>query len=297
MDAAPATAQVSAAEHGLVAAIAEQGALDPVIDQVQGPLARFLEGRPPLRSLLDGTWLGHPVHSAVTDVPVGAWTAGCVLDLLDSLGINRNLRQGADAVHAVGLAGALSAALFGLADWSYTIDKPRRVGFVHGGTNLLIAGLYAGSLVARAKGHRKTGVLLSSAGYDLLLFSSWLGGELAYRFGIGVDHTAFQEGPGEWADVLGEGELGEGQMRGVQAQGVPVLLARFSGQVYAIGATCTHLGCPLNEGQLLGDTVVCGCHGSGFRVTDGQVVQGPATISAPRFQVRTQGGRIAVKRG
>lgn len=297
MAATPRVTQANRAEHRLAQAIAEEARLDPLIDRVQHPAFAFLMRRAPLRSALNGAWSGHPVHAMLTDVPIGAWTAGCVLDLLDALRLNRTLRPAADLAHTIGLIGALGAAVFGIADWSYTMDRPKRVGFVHGSANVLITGIFGGSLLARAKGKRVTGVLLSSVGWELLLGSAWLGGELVYRFGIGVDHTTFQAGPTGWVDVLGEAELAEGQLRRVEAQGVPILLVRHQGQIAAMGDTCTHLGCSLADGQRQGEMIVCPCHGSGFRVTDGEVLQGPASIAQPMFQFRVQGGRIEVRRG
>lgn len=64
-----------------------------------------------------------------------------------------------------------------------------------------------------------------------------------------------------------------------------------------MGDTCTHLGCSLAEGQRQEQMIVCPCHGSGFRVTDGEVLQGPASLAQPMFQFRVQGGRIEVRRG
>jgi nitrite reductase/ring-hydroxylating ferredoxin subunit/uncharacterized membrane protein len=294
--AVPVATQFNMAERRLVQAIENQTQLDAVIDPVKQPLEQFLAQRAGLRSWLNGTWLGHAVHPALVALPIGAWTASCVLDLLDAFGVNRNLRQASDTITGVGLVAALGAAIFGIADWSYTIDKPKRVGFVHGATNIAITSLYAGSLLARSKGNRAVGVALSAVGYDLLQFSGWLGGELTYRFGLGVDHTAFQEGPTEWATVAGVADVTEGHLHRAEANGVPVLLGRYQGEVYAIGDTCSHLGCSLAEGELQGDMVVCPCHGSGFRLTDGEVLQGPASVRMPRFSVRTEGDRLAVRR-
>jgi nitrite reductase/ring-hydroxylating ferredoxin subunit/uncharacterized membrane protein len=293
----PLVTQASIAEHRLLRAIEEEARLDPLIGRVRLPRYAFLMRHAPLRSALNGTWAGHPIHAMLTDVPIDARTAGCVLDLLDALRLNRTLRPVAHLAHAIGLIGALGAAVCGIADWSYTMDRPKRVGFVHGAANVLIAGIFGGSLLARAKGKRVTGVLLPSLGWDLLLGSGWLGGELVYRFGIGVDHTAFQAGPTGWVDALGEAELAERQLRRVEAQGVPILIVRHQGHVHAMGDTCTHLGRSLAEGELQRDLVVCPCHGSGFRVADGQVLQGPAAVAQPAFQIRVRGGRIEVRRG
>src|SRR3954469_22825290 len=62
-----------------------------------------------IKDALHGKWLGHALHPALTDVPIGAWTATLVLDLMEASG-RRDLRGGADVTLAVGLAGAGMAA-------------------------------------------------------------------------------------------------------------------------------------------------------------------------------------------
>ncbi len=288
-------AQTGAAQRTLSEVIESQSWLDQIAQPIQQPLFALLERFGGLRSVLNGTWLGHPVHAAVTDLPVGAFATGFIFDLLDALGVRRDLRRASDAVHAAGVSGALAAALFGLADWTYTSDRPRRVGLVHGLTNVAIAGIYGASLAARGRGARATGTALSMAGFGMLLFSTWLGGELSYRHGVGVSRRAFEPEPEDWVRVLDEVQLHEDELRRVEARGTPLLLTRHRGEVYAIGDTCTHMGCSLSEGQLDGDVVTCPCHGSRFRVTDGQVVQGPATVPEPSYDVRLRGGYIEVR--
>jgi nitrite reductase/ring-hydroxylating ferredoxin subunit len=73
------------------------------------------------------------------------------------------------------------------------------------------------------------------------------------------------------------------------------MLLRQGGQTYAIMATCSHIGGPLDEGQIEGDTVTCPWHGSVFCVRDGALIHGPATVSQPAFDVQVQNGRIAVR--
>jgi uncharacterized membrane protein len=170
--------------------IAAQQWVDDLARPVQRPLDAALERSGPLHAALRGAFLGHPLHPALTDVPVGAWTAGVLFDLLDLWRPNPGLRYGADAAHAVGLAGSLGAAVTGLAEWSDTDGGARRVGFVHGVANSAVAGLFGASLLARARGARPLGVGLAAAGYLLLAFSAWLGGELAFRYRVGVDRSA-----------------------------------------------------------------------------------------------------------
>jgi nitrite reductase/ring-hydroxylating ferredoxin subunit len=74
-----------------------------------------------------------------------------------------------------------------------------------------------------------------------------------------------------------------------------VLLARRNGRVLALADTCTHMGCSLAGGRLEEDEVVCPCHGSRFRLDDGQVARGPATTPEPVYEVRVRDGRIEVR--
>jgi nitrite reductase/ring-hydroxylating ferredoxin subunit len=82
----------------------------------------------------------------------------------------------------------------------------------------------------------------------------------------------------------------------VTASGVPVVLLRQGKQFYAISATCPHAGGPLDEGTLTGDVVECPWHGSRFCMRDGRVLTGPATVNAPRYEVRLSNGQLEVKR-
>src|SRR5688500_20092113 len=65
------------------------GAFQQTVDQTADAVQRRLHGvvkragHPgrTLKDLLHGTWLGHPLHSALSDVPIGAWWTGALLDL------------------------------------------------------------------------------------------------------------------------------------------------------------------------------------------------------------------------
>ena len=84
-----------------------------------------------VRNFLHGTWLGHPLHPVITDVPIGAWTAAAVLDTYELATDDDTFAPGADIAVGVGLIGAAGAAVCGLNDWNATSGKPKRVGAVH----------------------------------------------------------------------------------------------------------------------------------------------------------------------
>lgn len=144
----------------------------------------------PVRSALGGDWLGHRLHPMLNDIPIGAWTASLALDLVEVASDSKKLRKGADIVQAVGLAGAMAAALAGIVDWTRTQGEAKRYGFLHGAANMVIAGLYGGSLVARAAGMRKLGIALSTTGYCMMLGSGMLGSMVAYKLGALAQGTA-----------------------------------------------------------------------------------------------------------
>ncbi|MDQ3920253.1 MAG: Rieske 2Fe-2S domain-containing protein [Acidobacteriota bacterium] len=206
-----------------------------------------------VKDFLHGTWLGHPLHPVLTDVPIGAWTAALALDAMETISGRRELGAGADAAIAVGLVGAVGSALTGVTDWSETDGRARKVGLLHGLLNAGATVLYTTSLVMRRRKKRSAGAGFAMLGYAVSSAAAYLGGRLVYGEQIGVDHTAAQEMPKEFVAVLAEGELGEGEMKKVEAEGVPVLLVRRGGEIHAIAHTCSHLGGPLSEGKLEGD--------------------------------------------
>jgi nitrite reductase/ring-hydroxylating ferredoxin subunit/uncharacterized membrane protein len=246
-------------------------------------------------NFLNGTWLGHPLHPVLVAVPIGSWTAALALDGLESLG-KGEMAAGADATVAVGLLGALSSAATGLTQWQYTSDRPRRVGLLHALLNISATTLYAASLLARLRGARTAGRITALLGYGVILFGGYLGGDLAYRYRIGVDHAPEEETPpSEFVPVLAEAELAEGTMKRVMVGAVPLVLARQGGRVYALANTCSHLGGPLAEGTLTPGCVTCPWHGSQFALEDGRVINGPATFPQPTSEARIRAGRIEVR--
>ena len=251
-----------------------------------------------LKNFLHGTWLGHPLHPAITDIPLGAWTAAAALDALEFAG-SEEYKKGADAAIAIGLVGAVGSAVTGLTDWTGTSDRVRKIGLMHGLLNLTATTLYATSLILRRnKQSRRTGIALSMAGYGITTLAAYLGGHLVYGEQVGVDHTATSdEYPEEFIAVLPASDLPENSMKRVNANEVPVLLARKNGKLYAIANTCSHLGGPLDEGELFdNNTVKCPWHGSVFSLEDGRVVDGPASEPQPQFEVRAKDGQIEVRR-
>jgi nitrite reductase/ring-hydroxylating ferredoxin subunit len=260
--------------------------LDPVSEPVQEAVRAMPK---PMRDVLDGVWFGNPLHPALTDVPLGAWTAAFCLDLVGS--------EAADGALAVGILGAVPAALTGLNDWSHLKDDAKRIGTVHALVNTAGLTLNVLSLAARRSGLRGLGRVLSTAAYCGALFSAHLGGHLSFGLGVRVNRTAFESPRERYAPVCDESELNDGKLVGVELEGESVVVSRSeeSGEVCAISATCSHLGGPLDEGERDGDTVVCPWHGSRFDLCSGEVQGGPAVYPQPRYEARVRAGKVEIR--
>ena len=272
--------------------------LDGVSDRLQ-PLVRDAVAGTGRRGadLLDGVWLGAPLHPALTDVPVGALTAAVTLDGVALATGSRAVERQADGALAISVAGAVAAAATGLSDWRYMRGEKRRLAAGHGLLNVVGVAFNATSLGLRLAGRRRAGRVSSALGFLVAGTAAHLGGELSFGMGVRVNQAQPEAGPGEFEAVLDESELDGTSMHEVDAAGEAVLVTRStSGEVCAIANTCSHFGGPLAEGEREGDVVVCPWHGSRFDVCSGDVVGGPAVFPQPRFEARARDGKVEVRR-
>jgi nitrite reductase/ring-hydroxylating ferredoxin subunit/uncharacterized membrane protein len=284
-------------------------ALDRLLDRLGDPLQRIIaaivgsnrKGPRRLKSLLNGTWLRHPLHPAIIDVPIGAWIVAAILDILwlSRPTLDVWAIRGAQAVVVVGLVAALGAYATGATDWSDTYGAERRTGLIHGLLMTLAIALYAISTGLRfltPDGKSTAAAWFGFAGLVVVLTGAFFGGEMVFRFATGVNHTVMDPFVEQYEPAMALADLPENALRRVVVGGAPVLLLRLGERVSAIGAICTHAGGPLDEGELHGEVVQCPWHGSRFRLRDGRVLTGPATIAAPRYDVRVRAGQIEIKR-
>jgi len=248
------------------------------------------------KNVLHGVWLKHPLHAAITDVPVGSWTVATALDVLEMRG-HPEYRSGADAAVMVGLIGAIPAALSGMTDWSEADGRAQRVGAVHGILNVGAAAMYAGSYAARKSNKRGLGRWLGFLGFGFVLASSYLGGELSYALKLGTNHAPDPEGelPHDYTAAIPEAELTEGKPAKATVNGTDLVIVKRGAQIYALAAKCAHLGGPLPEGELEGNSIICPWHGSKFCLEDGHVENGPATSHQPALDVKVENGQVLVR--
>ncbi|MCU1460672.1 MAG: iron-sulfur protein [Acidimicrobiales bacterium] len=267
-----------------------------VIDRVAAPLAdaahRALPPGTVAKDALSGTWLGHPLHPLLTDIPIGCFTSASIVDVVGG----RRGRRSADRLLALGLLSAVPTAAAGLADWSETTGETRRLGVVHALANTVGLGFYAKSYWSRKRGQRARGVAQALIGMGAMTAGGYLGAHLTFTKGIGVNATFREHGPHDWVTVLAASGLPEDRLVRVEADGVALVLRRRGDRVDALSATCTHAGGPLDEGELVDGCVRCPWHGSMFRLATGEVVHGPATAPEPAYDARLVSDKVEVRR-
>src|SRR4051795_5838866 len=142
---------------GILDRMSDSSALDKLIEPTRKGVLAVL--RPTaVKDFLHGTWLGHPLHPVLVQVPVGSWTSAGLLDAVP------RLRPAATALIGTGVVAAVPAALAGAADWSEQEAGIRRLGAIHALLNSAALGCYVGSLVASARGRGGLGRVLSYTG-------------------------------------------------------------------------------------------------------------------------------------
>lgn len=137
---------------------------------------------------------GHPFHPILVTIPIGAWTASLIFDAVSYLSEEPEIfATGALWLIGIGIVGALAAALIGILD---LLAIPRgtkafRTGLIHMGLNFTVIILFAAGFALRV-GTLDEGpvglipLLVSVIALALLGISGWLGGKLAYTYGVRV---------------------------------------------------------------------------------------------------------------
>ena len=247
----------------------------------------------PVKDFLNGTWLGHPVHSALTDLPIGVVTVGIVLDLIGQ-------PIGGDVALLVGVLTIVAAAVAGLADYTDTDGTARLRATVHATLMTTALVLFVVSLVLRAgdPADRTVPIALVVIGYLVMSLSAAVGGDLVYLIGTHVNRHAWRGAGAKWLPLdLGElPDIPEGGPTKAKAGINTLVLVRSGDRIEALHETCAHAGGPLAEGRLVDGCIECPWHGSRFRLANGHVARGPAMYDQPAYEVRRGGAGWEVRR-
>lgn len=237
----------------------------------------------PIKDLLNGTWLGHPVHSATTDLPIGALTVAIVLEFLGQ-------HTAADIALVVAAVSIAASIATGLADYTDVDGTARMRATVHATVMLISLVLFVVSLVIRSGNppDRTLATLLVLIGFATISVGAAIGGDLVYLIGTHVNRHAWRGAGAKWVALdLGDlPDIPEGGPTKAKAGANTLVLVRTGDTIHALHETCAHAGGPLAEGTLVDDCIQCPWHGSRYRLSNGHVARGPAMYDQPAYEVR-----------
>lgn len=272
---------------------AQSGWTKPLGDAVHRFLFWLFSRMTPIRDLLVGRWLGHPLHAVLTDAPIGILFLAIVFDVV-------SMGQAAAWAIGFGILTMLAAALAGFADYADTDGRARERATLHSTLMILALITYIISFLLRLPvpstgGAATAPVIANVVGFLILSAGAYVGGDVVYVLGNMVSRHAFRGAGAKWialepAEVDSAGMIPEG--RPVKAKlGInQLVLVREGERILALHDTCAHAGGPLNEGKLVGGQIECPWHYSRYRMTDGAVTQGPSVYDQPAYEVRARDG-------
>jgi uncharacterized membrane protein len=145
--------------------------------------------------------LGHAVHPMLIVFPLGLLATAVAFDVVALVQNDRSWYLISFWMITAGIIGGLLAAVFGLIDWMAipAATRAKRIGLLHGGTNVLVVLLFIGSWFLRRANDQmvpsQAALVLSFVAVILALFGGWLGGELVDRLGVGIDSGAHVNAP------------------------------------------------------------------------------------------------------
>jgi nitrite reductase/ring-hydroxylating ferredoxin subunit/uncharacterized membrane protein len=251
----------------------------------------------PIKDLLHGRWLGHPLHGATTDLPIGLLLGVVILDLLGQ-------PAAADVVLLATIATMLLSALSGLADYSDTDGTALTRATIHATLMVVALVLFIVSAVLRAGGpaDRTVPIVLSIIGFLLVTAGAFVGGDVVYVLGNMVSRHAFRGAGTKWirldtGDITDLAAMPVSTPTKMRAGINDLVVVRLGETVHVLHAVCAHAGGPLAEGTIVDGCVECPWHGSRFRLSDGLVRQGPSVYDQPAYELRiAEGGGYEIRR-
>jgi nitrite reductase/ring-hydroxylating ferredoxin subunit/uncharacterized membrane protein len=252
----------------------------PLGDWVHGLVAAVFGRMVRVRSLLNGTWLGHPLHAVLTDAPIGALFLVIVFDLLGQ-------PSAADVALVFGILAMLASAVIGYADYSVTDGKARVRATVHSSLMLVALAVYLVSLVLRAgsPADRTIPIALSIVGFLILSAGAFAGGDVVFALGNMVDRHAWRPAGAKWSP-LEVGDVPEGMPVKAKLGIQNLVLVRQGDTILALHDQCAHAGGPLSGGRIVDGCIECPWHQSRFELATGRRRRGPTVYDQPAYEVR-----------
>jgi nitrite reductase/ring-hydroxylating ferredoxin subunit/uncharacterized membrane protein len=254
------------------------------------------------------SYKGHPIHPALIPFPIAFLTGALLFDIAGIVLDLPSLWTTASHLAFVGVIAALAAAVPGAIDYFRTVppqSSGKKRATKHALVNVSATVLFAVAWLTRpgAEGEPGLPVLgLEAAGTVLLMMGGWMGGVLAFRNQIGVDHRYAYAGkwkqerhatPGNQPlTVARTDELKPNQMKLLEVDGRRIVLARTDDGYVAFDDRCPHRGGSLAGGAMMCGTVQCPWHGSQFDVRTGALRAGPAERGISTYTVEVSGSDV-----
>jgi len=253
---------------------------------------------------------GHPIHPALIPFPFAFLVGALAFDAAGALMDRPAFWTTGAYLAPAGVGMALVAAIPGFIDYFFTVP-PNSSGKTRATKHMLL-NLSAVALFVLAWALRGDAaarpellqLLLEATGVGLLTMGGWMGGTLAFRNQIGVDHRyaragkwteEFVDSGSDGAAIVGRaGELEIDQMKLVHVDGRRIVLGRTAEGYVAFDDSCTHRGGSLAGGTMMCGRVQCPWHGSQFDAASGEVKAGPAKKAIDTFRVEKKGDRLQV---
>jgi nitrite reductase/ring-hydroxylating ferredoxin subunit len=251
----------------------------------------------PIRDLLQGRWLGHPLHAASTDIPIGMLLGSVALDVIGQ-------PTAADVTLILTIVFMVASALSGLADYSETQGSVLIRATLHATlmTFALLLLIVSALLRSGAPADRTLPMALSIVGFLIVTAGAFVGGDVVYVLGNMVSRHAFRGAGTRWikldtGDVTDLAMLPEATPTKMRAGINDLVVVRIGDRIHAMHSVCAHAGGPLNEGGIVDGCVECPWHHSRFRLTDGLAQRGPTVYDQPAYEVRNaEAGGYEVRR-
>lgn len=254
---------------------------------------------------------GHPIHPMLIAYPIAFATAAPLADLAGLLGDWPTLLTAGAYASLAAVVTGLVAAVPGFIDFLFVVppkSSARQRAIYHMVVNVVALGLMAAGWAFRDwETHRPEtlAVIFEFASISCMTVGGWLGGTLAYRNQIGVDHRYADAG--KWREqylepdangfvvVQNANELKLDQMILAHVGSKRIVLARTEDGFAAFDDSCTHRGGSLAAGMMTCGTVMCPWHGSQFDVRSGKVQVGPAEKSISTYEVDEMGSEVRIR--
>ncbi len=259
-------------------------------------LAALFRPMLPIRDFLNGRWLGHPLHAAITDIPIGLLVGAVILDLVGQ-------PTAADITLVATVLTMLAAAVSGMADYSDTDGTALTRATLHATLMVVAIVVLLGSIALRAGApvDRTLPIALSIVGFLIVTAGAFVGGDVVYVTGNMVDRHAFRGSGTKWIrlDTGGITDLElmpEATPTKMKAGSNDLVVVRSGSTIQALHNVCAHAGGPLDQGRLVDGCVQCPWHGSRFRLADGYVQRGPSVYDQPAYELRAAEGGYEVRR-